>query len=153
MSWDIVANYLNSFKQQILPGSPWVELGQTDIGGGVNSTSTLGPFPKYQTNTRVTYHNFGADISLRWRMIGGMRDSCVTTNNCGAAGVPGQGVANYFDATLGYLLPDTDTHFSLVINNLFDRDPSQVGANPGGTNANLYTVLGRTYLLTVDQKF
>ncbi|HEY4275306.1 MAG TPA: TonB-dependent receptor [Rhizomicrobium sp.] len=153
MSWDIVANYLNSFKQQILPGAPWVELGQTDIGGFVNSTATLGPFPKYQTNTRVTYHNFGADLSLRWRMIGGMRDACVTTNNCGALGVPGQGVANYFDATIGYSLPTTDTRFSLVINNLFDRTPSQVGANPGNTNSALYPVLGRTYLLTVDQKF
>jgi iron complex outermembrane receptor protein len=151
LSWDIVGNYLNSFKQQILPGSPWQELAETNTGGGLTSTSTLGPFPKYQTNTRITYHNFGADIGLRWRMIGGMRDTSVVTN--AATTVPGQGVANYFDATIGYGVPDTQTHFSLVINNLFDRTPSQTGAFPGSTNANLYSVLGRTYLLTVDQKF
>jgi iron complex outermembrane receptor protein len=151
LSWDIVGNYLNSFKQQILPGSPFVELGQTNIGGSLSSTATLGPFPKYQSNTRVTYHNFGADISMRWRMIGGMKDQSFSTNRLTT--VPGQGVANYFDATLGFGLPDTQTHFSLVINNLFDRTPSQTGAFPGSTNASLYTVLGRTYLLTVDQKF
>jgi len=147
----IVANYLNSFKQQILPGSPWQELGETNTGGGVNSTATLGPFPKYQSNTTITYHNFGADIGLRWRMIGGMRDSSVVANPLTT--VPGQGVANYFDLRLGYGLAETNSRFSLVINNLFDRDPSQVGINAGNTNANLYTVLGRTYLFTYDQMF
>jgi len=34
-----------------------------------------------------------------------------------------------------------------------DRDPEQVGANAGSTNASLYTVLGRTYLLTIDRQF
>jgi outer membrane receptor protein involved in Fe transport len=80
-----------------------------------------------------------------------MKDQSFSTNRLTT--VPGQGVANYFDATLGFGLPDTQTHFSLVINNLFDRTPSQTGAFPGSTNASLYTVLGRTYLLTVDQKF
>lgn len=151
MSFDIVGNYLNSFKQQILPGSPWQELGETNTGGSVNSTATLGPFPKYQTNTRMTYHNFGADIGLRWRMIGGMRDSSVVTNPLTT--VPGQGVANYFDLTLGYGLPDTGSRFNLVVNNLFDRPPSQVGINAGNTNSALYSVLGRTYLFTYTQEF
>lgn len=151
MSFDIVGNYLNSFKRQILPGSPWQELGQTNTGGGVNSTDTLGPFPKYQTNTRMTYHNFGADIGLRWRMIGGMRDQSVVTNPLTT--VPGQGVANYFDLTLGYGLPDTGSRFNLVVNNLFDRPPSQVGINAGNTNSALYSVLGRTYLFTYTQEF
>jgi outer membrane receptor protein involved in Fe transport len=143
LSFDIVGTYLNSFKQQILPGSPWQEYGQTNSG-------TLGPFPKYKANTRVTYRNFGADVSLRWRMIGGLRDASVITN--AASKVPGQGAANYFDLTLGYSLPDTGSRVSLVVNNLFDRDPSQVGVNPGSTNT-LYTVLGRTYLFTYTQSF
>jgi outer membrane receptor protein involved in Fe transport len=151
MNFDIVGSYLNSFKQQILPGSPWQELGQTNTGGSVNSSATLGPFPKYQTNTRMTYRNFGADVSLRWRMIGGMRDSSVVRNP--RTTVPGQGVANYFDLTLGYSLPETESRFSLVVNNLFDRDPSQVGINPGSTNSSLYTVLGRSYLFTYTQGF
>ncbi|MBS0280185.1 MAG: TonB-dependent receptor [Proteobacteria bacterium] len=151
MSFDIVGNYLNSFKQQILPGSPWQELGETNTGGSLNSTATLGPFPKYQSNTRITYHNFGADVSLRWRMIGGMRDASVVSNP--KTTVPGQGVANYFDLTLGYSLPDTGSRFNLVVNNLFDRDPSQVGINAGSTNSALYTVLGRTYLFTYTQDF
>jgi outer membrane receptor protein involved in Fe transport len=151
MSFDIVGTYLNSFQQQILAGSPWQELGETNTGGSLNSTATLGPFPKYQANTRMTYHNFGADIGLRWRMIGGMRDSSVVTNP--RTTVPGQGVANYFDLTLGYGLPDTGSRFNLVVNNLFDRAPSQVGINPGSTNSSLYTVLGRTYLFTYTQAF
>jgi len=151
MSFDIVGNYLNTFKQQILAGSPWQELGQTNTGGSVATSATLGPFPKYQTNTRMTYHNFGADIGLRWRMIGGMRDTSVVTNP--KTTVPGQGVANYFDLTLGYSLPETKSRFNLVVNNLFDRPPSQVGINAGATNSSLYTVLGRTYLFTYTQEF
>ena len=150
LSVDVVANYQNDFKQQILPGAPYQELGGTDIYGGYTSAS-LGPFPKWHGNATFTYHNFGADIGLRWRMIGGMKDSSTITNPNSTIG--GQGVANYFDAIIGYTLPTTDTHFSLVATNLFDRDPEQVGANAGSTNASLYTVLGRTYLLTIDQQF
>jgi outer membrane receptor protein involved in Fe transport len=80
-----------------------------------------------------------------------MRDSSVVTNPLTT--VPGQGVANYFDLTLGYGLPDTGSRFNLVVNNLFDRPPSQVGINPGNTNSALYTVLGRTYLFTYTQDF
>lgn len=151
VSWDIVGNFQDYFKQQILPGQAFQELGQTNVGGSLSSSATLGPFPKYQSNSTVTYHNFGADIGLRWRLIGGMKDQSYTTNP--ATTVPGEGVANYFDAHLGYTVPETDTHFSLVINNLFDRQPTQVGVNPGTTISSLYSVLGRTYLLTVDQKF
>ena len=119
LSWDIVGNFQDYFKQQILPGQALQELGQTNTGGGLSSSATLGPFPKYQTNSTFTYHNFGADIGLRWRFLGGMKDSSYTTNP--ATTVPGEGAVNYFDAHLGYTLPETDTHFSLVINNLFDR--------------------------------
>ncbi len=151
MSFDIVGNFQDYFKQQILPNTPFQELGQTNVGGSLSSPATLGPFPKYQTNSTFTYHNFGADIGIRWRMIGGMKDSSFTTNP--ATKIPGEGVANYFDAHLGYTLPETSTHVSLVVNNLFDRPPTQVGVNAGTTIPSLYSVLGRTYLLTLDQMF
>ncbi len=151
MSWAIVGNFQDYFKQQILPGQAFQELGQTNVGGSLSSSATLGPFPKYQTNSTVTYHNFGADVGLRWRFLGGMKDASYTTNP--KTTVPGEGAVNYFDAILGYTVPETNTHVALVVTNLFDRPPEQVGVNSGTTIANLYTVLGRTYLLTLDQKF
>jgi hypothetical protein len=41
----------------------------------------------------------------------------------------------------------------MVVTNLFDRDPSQVGINAGSTNSSLYRVLGRGYLFTYTQDF
>jgi outer membrane receptor protein involved in Fe transport len=87
---------------------------------------------------------------MRWRYIGAMEDSSIVTNP--ASPILGPGSANYFDLILGYSLP-TDTRLSLVVSNLLDRQPEQVGQNAGVTNASVYTLLGRTYLLTIDQKF
>jgi iron complex outermembrane receptor protein len=143
---DIVASYLDSFKQQFLPGAPFQQNAGTTL-----TTGGYGGFPKWRGNATFTYHNWGADIALRWRLIGGQQDSSIITNpKSTIKGVP---LVNYFDAILGYTLPSTDTRFSLVATNIFDKGPPQVGSLAGLTNRGLYTVLGRTYLLTVDQKF
>jgi outer membrane receptor protein involved in Fe transport len=145
LTTSINGNFQDYFKQQILPGQPYQELGQT------LTTAVGGPYPKYTTVSKFTYHNFGADIGLRWRFIGGLKDASYVTNK--ATKVPGVDSINYFDLTLGYTVPDMGTHVSLVISNVLDRDPLQVGVNPGRTNTGLYTEFGRTYLLTLDQKF
>lgn len=80
-----------------------------------------------------------------------MKDSSVITRPTST--IPGPSLVNYFDAIVGYTVPTTNTRLSLVVTNLFDHGPVQVGSNPGITNAGLYTLFGRTYLLTVDQKF
>lgn len=145
MSVDFVGSYLNDFKQQTLPGGSFQEQGGTDIN------NTGGPYPTWRTNTTFTYHNWGADIGLRWRFIGGMRDSSIITNP--ASIIMGQHPLSYFDLNLGYTLKETDTRLSLVVSNLFATDPQEVGGIPGNTIAGLYSPLGRLYLLTLDQKF
>ena len=143
---DIVATYLNSFKQQFLAGAPFQQNAGTTL-----TTGGYGGFPKWRVNSTFTYHNWGADIALRWRLIGAMKDSSIITNP--KSTIAGPPLANYFDLILGYTLPTTDTRASLVVTNLFAKGPEQVGSFPGLTNTGLYTVLGRTYLLTLDQKF
>jgi iron complex outermembrane receptor protein len=145
MSVALNGNYQDYFKQQILPNQPYQELGQT------LTTAVGGPYPKYKSVATFVYHNFGADIGLRWRFIGGLKDASYVTNKNTA--VRGTDSINYFDLTLGYTVPDVGTHLSLVVSNLFDQDPLQVGVNPGTTNTGLYSYLGRTYLMTVEQRF
>ena len=151
LSVDMFANYLGGFKTQILPGQAYISYGQTDIS--TSGSITLGPYPKYTSNSNFTWHNtnLGIDLGLRWRFIGGLKDSAYVTNKLTTN--PRQGAADYFDLHGSYLYPETGTRFSLVVNNLFDRNPSQVGVNVGSTNAALYSVLGRQFLFTVDQKF
>ena len=147
MSVDVVGTYLNDFKQQVLPGGAFQEQGGTNI----NLSTTDGPYPTWRVNSTFTYHNWGADIGLRWRFIGGMQDSSLITNP--ASTIVGQHPLSYFDLNLGYTLTQTDTRLSLVVSNLFATDPQEVGGIPGNTITGLYSPLGRTYLLTLDQKF
>jgi len=143
ISANLNGSYLNDFKTQILPNTPYQENGGT-------TTTPLGPYPTWHTVSQFNYHNGDYSIGMRWRFIGGMEDSSIVTNP--SSPILGPGTANYFDLILGYTLP-TDTRLSLVVSNLLNRQPNQVGQNVGVTNASVYTLLGRTYLLTIDQKF
>jgi outer membrane receptor protein involved in Fe transport len=147
LSVDDVGSYLNDFKLQVLPGTPYQEQGGTDLSTGTGGTG--GPYPTWRNNATFTYHNWDMDLGLRWRLIGGMKDSSIITNPASTVG--GQGVFNYFDLVWSYTVPGNDTRFSLVVTNLMDAQPIQVGAIPFSTNVGLYTPLGRTYLLTLDQ--
>ena len=144
---NLVGTYLNDFKLQAAPGGSFTEYGGTDY------TGLYGPYATWRFNSTFTYHNWGADIGLRWRLIGAMQDSSVATSATRTPGAPGQPIYNYFDLTLGYTLPETRTRLNLTVSNLFDTDPATVGAFIGNTVQNLYSPLGRVYLLTLDQRF
>ncbi|HKD48117.1 MAG TPA: TonB-dependent receptor [Rhizomicrobium sp.] len=136
-----VGSYLNDFKQQILPGTPFQEQGGTDISPY---------FPTWRNNATFTYHNWDTDFGLRWRFIGGMKDQSVITNP--NTKVPGQHPISYFDLTISNTVASTDTRLTLVVSNLFNTSPQEVGGFVGNTDPTLYSPLGRIYLLTLDQK-
>jgi iron complex outermembrane recepter protein len=144
---NLVGTYLNDFKLQAAPGGAFTEYGGTD------STSAYGPYPIWRFNSTFTYHNWGLDWGVRWRFIGAMQDSSVATSATRTPGAAGQPPMNYFDLTLGYSIPETQTRLNLTVANLWDATPPTVGAFPGSTNQALYSPLGRVYLLTLDQKF
>jgi iron complex outermembrane recepter protein len=146
MSVNLIGTYLNDFKLQAAPGGSFTEYGGTDY------TGLYGPYATWRFNSTFTYRNWGADIGLRWRLIGAMQDSSVATSATRTPGAPGQPLINYFDLMVGYGLPDTQTRLNLTVANLFYQRPAQVGAFPGNTIQGLYSPLGRIYLLTLDQK-
>ena len=144
---NMVGTYLNDFKVQAAPGGVFTEYGGTD------SISYYGPYNTWRLNSTFTYHNWGADIGLRWRFLGAMQDSSVASSATRTPGALGQPPLNYFDLTLGYTLADTHSRLSLTVSNLFDTTPPTVGAYPGNTIQSEYSPLGRLYLLTLDQRF
>jgi hypothetical protein len=146
MSVNMVGTYLNDFKVATAPGGAFTEY------GGTNSTSFYGPYPTWRYNSTFTYHNWGVDLGLRWRLIGAMQDSSVATSATRTAGAPGQPLTNYFDLTIGYGIPDSQTRLNLTVSNLTAHTPPTVGAFPGATNQALYSPLGRVYLVTLDQR-
>ena len=144
---NLVGTYLNDFKVQVAPHGAFTEYGGTD------SQSFFGPYPTWRFNSTFTYHNWGVDIGVRWRLIGAVQDSSVATSLTRTPGAPGQPPINYFDLMIGYTLPYTQTRLNLTVSNLFAPNPPTVGAFVGTTVPNLYSPLGRVYLLTLDQRF
>jgi iron complex outermembrane recepter protein len=145
LSVDLLGTYLNDFEQQLLPGGVFQHLGGTTYASGY-----FDGLPTWRINSTFTYHNWGWDIGLRWRFIGGMEDSSIITNP--ATTIAGTHPISYFDLNLGYTLPQTNTRLDLVVTNLFDAPPQVVGGVPGSTNVSLFSPLGRIYLLSLDQK-
>src|SRR6185437_3984156 len=122
---NLVGTYLNDFKLQAAPGGAFTEYGGTDY------TGLYGPYPTWRFNSTFTYHNWGADIGLRWRMIGAMQDSSVATSATRTPGAPGQPPINYIDLIIGYSIPDSGTRLNLSVSNLLQTTPPTVGAFPG----------------------
>lgn len=145
MSVDVIGSYLDDFEQQLLPGGVFQHLGGTTYTSGY-----FDGLPTWRVNSTFTYHNWGADIGLRWRFIGGMEDSSIISNP--ASTIAGTHPISYFDLNLGYTLDQTNTRLSLVVTNLFDAPPQVVGGIPGSTNVGFFSPLGRIYLLSLDQK-
>jgi hypothetical protein len=143
---NMVGTYLNDFKVQAAPGGVFTEYGGTD------SQSYYGPYNTWRYNTTFTYHNWGLDWGLRWRFLGAMQDSSVTGSTARTPGAAGQPPINYFDLTIGYAIPDSQTRLNLTVSNLLSTTPPNVGAFPGSTIQSEYSALGRVYLVTLDQK-
>ena len=66
--------------------------------------------------------------------------------------IAGQPNLNYFDLTIGYAIPDSQTRLNLTVSNLLSTTPPTVGAFIGTTVQSEYSALGRVYLVTLDQK-
>jgi len=142
----MVGTYLNDFKVQAAPGGVFTEYGGTD------SQSYYGPYNSWRINSTFTYHNWGMDWGLRWRFIGAMQDSSVASSATRKPAAAGQPNLNYFDLTIGYAIPDSQTRLNLTVANLLSTTPPTVGAFPGSTIQSEYSALGRVYLVTLDQK-
>jgi outer membrane receptor protein involved in Fe transport len=131
--------------------------------------------PDWSANLRTTLNYKGFDASLFWRYISGFDVEPRTTATPPTAGQlasfgatnPNRVVGayrsidsfNWFDLNLGFNVTDS-IRVSALIENLFDRDPPEVGSTIGSTSFNsgntfptVYDALGRRFSVTVGLNF
>jgi len=145
---------------------------------GYYSVSCDPALPKFTMNSRLSLGYEQFDLSVFWRHIDGI--SYEPRTGATAAATPVAGTVgsfgstnpativesyrsvpafNYIDLNLGFDVADS-MRFSLLVENLFDKDPPEVGNTIGSTSFNsgntfpsLYDVLGRRYTANVRLRF
>lgn len=137
-----VVNYLDTYKVQNQPGSPFQEFGDTIAG-----VATL---PRWRSTTSVTLGDSRIGGLLRWRHIGGMTDASHVTNP--SSTIPGVPAYDYFDLSL-HIEATKRFGFRFGVNNLGNREPPVVSGVLGQTDTGTYDVLGRTYYLSATARF
>jgi iron complex outermembrane recepter protein len=148
LGFSVSGTWLMSFKQQTAPTAAVVELAGT---GGTTGSSYF----SYRTLTGLSYEIGPASVELQWTHL-------PTIENSIAASQPTTTIQparqyNLFNLSAGYEFSERfSTRFG--VDNLLDRQPPVVGAQPGvtdgagSTNPSVYDVLGRRYYLSVKAK-
>lgn len=141
LTFNTVLGYKMHYKQQTLAGTPWQDY---------KGTNGNGYFPKWQTVTSIGYNWGPAQISLRQRYFGSMRDGTSVTRPAS----PAPGVPSYasYDLNASYQVNDNVT-LRGGITNLADKQPLVVGGTLGNTNAGIYDIIGRSFFLAIRAKY
>ncbi|WP_040110220.1 TonB-dependent receptor domain-containing protein [Sphingopyxis fribergensis] len=137
-----VVNYLDTYRVQNQPGSPFQE-----YGGTIGSGTTL---PRWRSTTSFTLGDSRATMLVRWRHIGGMSDFSSVANPASTiAGVPAY---DYVDLSFR-IDPVKGFGLRFGVNNLADSEPPVVGGVLGTTDSGTYDVLGRTFYMGATVRF
>jgi iron complex outermembrane recepter protein len=144
-------NWLNKFVYQTSPTSPLV-----DAKGTVDQTVNFpgGQFT-YRTLTNVGYHWNGLSLGWSWEHLPSVKDSATALSKTSKL----QGAPHYdlFNFSSSYSWDKYTLRFG--IDNVLDKQPPPIGANPGVTtnsnvtNPGFYDVLGRRYYVGVRAQF
>ena len=122
------------------------------LKGGItyDYAGTVGYVPEWKAVSQLRYDQGAFGVGLRWHYIGSQQHSSKVTNPNSTT--PGVDAYNYFDAFGSWNVNQTIS-LRAGINNLFDKQPPQVGGTPGATNASTYDIYGRQYYLGLTAKF
>lgn len=143
-SFDInsTVSYLDSFKIQATPNSPFQEAAGTIVGPSSNGQS----YARWKATSTITANLGAVSLGVRWRHLSAFRDSSVITNP--ASTVAGTPPYDYFDL-LGRIKVTDNFELRGGINNLADRNPAPVQGFTGTTNMGIYDVIRRSFYLGV----
>ncbi|MDP8913987.1 MAG: TonB-dependent receptor [Pseudomonadota bacterium] len=145
---------------------------------GFYSVSCDPPLPRYSANVRTTLGIGESDISLSWRYISSTRYEPRTGPNATTPPAPGtvgsfgsvdpatvvgayRSISdyNFFDLAFQHEVSE-NMRMTIVVQNLFDKDPPDVGNtigttafNSGNTYPSVYDPLGRRYTVAVNLRF
>jgi iron complex outermembrane recepter protein len=150
LGFQVAGTWLISFKQQTAPTAAVVQLDGT---GGTGSPT--GSYYSYRTLTGLSYEVGPASVELQWTHLPTIENS-IQASQPNTTVLPTRQY-NLFNLSAGY---EFTQRFSarLGVDNLFDRQPPVVGAQPGvtdgagSTNPSVYDVLGRRFYLSFKAK-
>ena len=139
-------NYLNKFVYQTGPTSPLVDAkGTLDQGGQFS----------YRILTNVGYVWQALTVGLNWEHLPSINNSAASLNP--ATTIKGASAYDLFGLSSSYTWDKLTVRFG--IDNLLDKAPLVIGANPGvttasnATNPGYYDPLGRRFYVGVTAKF
>jgi outer membrane receptor protein involved in Fe transport len=150
LGFRVSGTWLISFKQQTAPTAAIVQLAGT---GGTGSPTES--YYSYRTLTGVSYQVGPASMELEWTHLPTIENS-IQASQPNTTILPTRQY-NLFNLNVGY---DFSERISarLGVDNLFDKQPPIVGAQPGvtdgagSTNPSVYDVLGRRFYLGFKAK-
>ena len=136
-----VVNYLDTFKIQNLPGSPFQEYAGTILNTQIDPLSDARP--RWKSLVSATYATDDFDLGLRWRYIGPMNNA----GNVGNTGtVPGVVAVSYFDLLTSVRVKG-GLQLRAGVTNLLDRAAPQVSTIIGNTDYATYDLVGRRFFV------
>ncbi|MEJ1965469.1 MAG: TonB-dependent receptor [Gammaproteobacteria bacterium] len=148
VSFNYLVNYISSYKTQTDPSAPFLEYVGTL---GANLATATGQY-RWRSLATFGYNQGSWDVRLGWRHLPSAKDASTVTNPLSTV----DPVKSYDNLNLS---ANWDISKSLSVragvDNLFDKQPVVVGANPPATNAasstvpNYYDVLGRRYFMGI----
>jgi outer membrane receptor protein involved in Fe transport len=143
---NLVANFTDSYRVQLLPGSAWQE-----YAGAIDGTQGAGlPLPDWKLLTTLTYSVGPAELGVRWRHLPSMKDVTSVTRPTSPA--PGVGAYDMVDLT-GSLKIRDGLVLRAGISNVADKDPLQIAGTFGLTQPGTYDIVGRSYFLALQARF
>jgi outer membrane cobalamin receptor len=146
-------NYLNKFIYQTQPGSPYLDArGTLDPVGGAAGAGGLFDF---RANSHIQYTLQGLTVGLGWEFLSSIKDQSASANP--ATKVLPVPAYNLFNLYSSYAFEKVTVRFG--IDNLLNKQPLVVGADPGVTtnsnvtNPSLYDPLGIRFYVGLNAKF
>jgi len=139
---NLTLNYLDTFKIQTSPVSPFQEAAGTIAG----PSSTVQSYAKWKYSSTYTLALGKVELGMRWRHTSSFRDSSFITNP--ATTVPGTPAYDYFDI-IGKLKVSNRIEFRGGVTNVGDRNPPPVQGFSGTTNMGIYDVVRRAFYIGV----
>jgi outer membrane receptor protein involved in Fe transport len=143
VGFNVSGTWLLSFKQQ------------TAASAAINELDGTGSYFRYRTVTGLSYEVGPASVQLLWTHLPSVKNSVAATQP--STTILPTSKYNVFNLSAGFELSKR-LSMRLGIDNLLDRLPPLVGAQPGvtdgagNTNASVYDVLGRRFYMSVKAR-
>lgn len=147
VSINSVVTYLDTFKIQTLPNTPFQDYAGTIGNTQINAFNDT--HPHWKAVTTAGYVVGPVRASLRWRYIEGMSNASNVGTTGTARGVKSR---NYYDLDAAWkVTPDLQLSGGVI--NLLDEIPPLFGATEGTTSRATYDVLGRRFYVRLAASF